>query len=152
MAKNIAEIQALQAVVTGLSAQSFSHRVHGLVFGAQGLTKLADKYAAHADEEMTWVEKFVNRILDLGGEVKLEGTPAATVYTDIVAYLEAEKQVSIDGIAQVTKLMPVFAEDFVAYEDMKAYLIDEGGDLQETCKELDVIKLIGLKNWYATQL
>ena len=73
-------------------------------------------------------------------------------YTDIVAYLEAEKQVSIDGIAQVTKLMPVFAEDFVAYEDMKAYLIDEDGDLQETCKELDVIKLIGLKNWYATQL
>ena len=152
MADKNAEIAALQAVVTGLAAQSFGHRVHSLVFGAQGLTQLATKYATHADEEMTWVEKFVNRILDLGGEVKLEATPESPVYTDIVAYLEAEKKVSEEGIAQVTQMMPCFEGDFVAYEDMKAYLIDEDGDLQETNQELDLIRLVGVQNWLATKL
>lgn len=146
------EIQALQLVISGLSAQSYSHRIHSLIFGAQGLSKLQAKYAEHAEEEMGWVEKFVNRILDLGGEVKIEATPDAQVFTNIVEYLESEKQISIDGIAQVKALMPALADDFVAFDDMKAYLIDEDGDLQETCQELDLINLIGLQNWYATQL
>lgn len=46
------EIQALQAIVTGLSNQSFGHRIQGLVFGSKGLKALAGKYVAHADEEM----------------------------------------------------------------------------------------------------
>ncbi|MBP3885136.1 MAG: hypothetical protein J6D54_09410 [Olsenella sp.] len=152
MADKSNEIQALQAIVTGLTAQSVGHRIHGLVFGAQGLTKLASKYAEHAEEEMGWVEKFANRILDLGGEVKLEGMPGTQVHTDVVEYLKAEKKVSEDGIAQVMDMMPAFEGDVVAHEDMKAYLIDEDGDLQETMKELDLIELIGLQNWYATQI
>lgn len=147
-----AEIKALQAIVTGLSQQSYSHRIQGLVFGAKGLGVLADKYAAHAEEEMGWVEKFASRIIDLGGEVKIEAAPEMKVHDDIVEYLKSEKKVSEDGIAQVTDMMPVFEEDYVAYEDMKAYLIDEDGDLQETLQELDLIEMIGLQNWLATKL
>ncbi len=147
-----AEIQALQAIVTGLSSQSFSHRIQGLVFGSKGLAALADKYAAHADEEMAWVEKFANRILDLGGEIKIEATPEVKVYDDIVEYLKNEKKVSEEGIAQVTEMMPVFASDFVAYEDMKAYLLDEDEDLQETNQDLDLIELIGVQNWLVQKL
>ena len=142
-----AEIQALQTIVTGLSAQSYSHRIQGLVFGSKGLATLADKYAAHAEEEMGWVEKFANRILDLDGEVKIEATPEAKVYDDVVEYLKSEKKVSEEGIAQVSGMMPTFEDDFVAYEDMKAYLIDEDADLQETNQDLDLIELIGLQNW-----
>ncbi len=152
MADKQAEIQALQAIVTGLSDQSFSHRIQGLVFGSKGLAALADKYAAHADEEMGWVEKFANRILDLGGEVKIEARPEIKVYDDIVEYLKSEQKVSIEGIAQVTAMMPVFAEDFVAYEDMKAYLIDEDADLQETNQDLELIELIGVQNWLVQKL
>lgn len=147
MADKQAEIQALQTIVTGLSSQSFSHRIQGLVFGSKGLATLADKYAEHAEEEMGWVVKFANRILDLGGDVKVEATPEVKVYDDVVEYLKSEKKVSEDGIAQVTAMMPVFAEDFVAYEDMKAYLIDEDTDLQETNQDLELIELIGLQNW-----
>ena len=147
-----AEIKALQAIVTGLSAQSYGHRVQGLVFGSKGLGALADKYAAHAEEEMGWVEKFANRILDLGGELQIEATPETKVYTDIVEYLKSEKKVSEEGIAQVTAMMPLFADDFVAYEDMKAYLIDEDVDLQETNQDLDLIELIGLQNWLVLKL
>lgn len=146
------EIEALQAIVTGLSQQSYSHRIQGLVFGSKGLGVLADKYAAHAEEEMGWVEKFAGRILDLDGDVKIEPAPEAKVYDDIVEYLKSEKKVSEEGIAQVTKMMPLFEDDLVAYEDMKAYLIDEDGDLQETIQELDLIEMIGLQNWLATKL
>ena len=152
MADKQAEIQALQAIVTGLSSQSFSHRIQGLVFGSKGLAALADKYAAHADEEMAWVEKFANRILDLGGEIKIEATPEIKVYDDIVEYLKSEKKISEEGIAQVTELMPVFASDFVAYEDMKAYLLDEDEDLQETSQDLELIELIGVQNWLVQKL
>ena len=123
-----------------------------LRFGSKGLAALADKYAAHAEEEMGWVEKFVNRILDLGGEVKIGATPEIQVYEDIVEYLKHEKQVSEDGIAQVIELMPTLATDFVAYEDMKAYLIDEDADLQETNQSLELIELIGLQNWLVQKL
>ncbi|RVU97631.1 bacterioferritin [Coriobacteriales bacterium OH1046] len=152
MADKTAEIQALQLVVTGLSSQSFGHRIQGLVFGSKGLAALADKYAAHAEEEMVWLEKFANRILDLGGEVKIEATPEVQVYDDIVEYLKREKQISEDGIAQVTELMPALAADFVAYEDMKAYLIDEDADLQETNQDLELIELIGIQNWLVQKL
>ena len=145
-------IKALQFIVTGLSDQSFGHRIHGLVFGSKGLQALADKYAEHADEEMAWVEKFANRILDLGGEIKIEARPEVKVYDDIVEYLKNEKKVSEDGIALVTDMMPVFASDFVAYEDMKAYLIDEDVDLQETNQDLELIELIGVQNWLVQKL
>ncbi|ACV21446.1 bacterioferritin [Slackia heliotrinireducens] len=152
MADKQAEIQALQAIVTGLSSQSFSHRIQGLVFGSKGLAALADKYAEHAEEEMTWVEKFANRILDLGGDIKIEATPEVKVYDDIVEYLKNEKKVSEEGIAQVSEMMPVFASDFVAYEDVKAYLIDEDADLQETNQDLELIELIGVQNWLVQKL
>ena len=152
MADRQAEIQALQAVVTGLSDQSFGHRIQGLVFGSKGLQALADKYAAHADEEMAWVEKFANRILDLGGDIKIEARPEVKVYDDIVEYLKNEKKVSEEGIALVASMMPVFSEDFVAYEDMKAYLIDEDVNLQETNQDLELIELIGVQNWLVQKL
>ena len=145
-------IEALQFIVTGLSDQSFGHRIHGLVFGAKGLQALADKYAEHADEEMAWVEKFANRILDLGGDIEIPARPEVKVYDDIVEYLKSEKKVSEEGIAQVEAMMPVFAGDFVAYEDMKAYLIDEDGDLQETNQDLELIELIGVQNWLVQKL
>ena len=152
MADKQAEIQALQAVVTGLSDQSLGHRIQGLVFGSKGLKALADKYAAHADEEMAWVEKFANRILDLGGDIEIPARPEVKVYDDIVEYLKNETKVSEEGIALVTSMMPVFAEDFVAYEDMKAYLIDEDVDLQETNQDLELIGLIGVQNWLVQKL
>ena len=55
-------IQILQAYATGLAAQSMQHKVQSKVFKAQGLTKLADKYADHSTEEMGWVDKFIDRI------------------------------------------------------------------------------------------
>ena len=98
------------------------------------------------------MKKFAGRILDLGGEVKIEAAPAVEVHDDIVRYLQSEKKASEEGIAQVAELLPVLAQDVVAYEDMKAYLIDEDEDLQETNQDLELIALIGLDNWLVQKL
>ena len=63
----------------------------------------------------------------------------------------ADKQAEIQAL-QVSEMMPVFASDFVAYEDMKAYLIDEDADLQETNQDLELIELIGVQNWLVQKL
>ena len=82
----------------------------------------------------------------------IQAMPETKVFEDIREYLKSEKKVSEEGIAQVSALMPVFASDFVAYEDMKAYLIDEDADLQETNQDLELIDLIGVKNWLVQKL
>ena len=65
-------IQALQFFVTGLSNGAFAHLVQGKHFDSMGFKTLGKKYADHYSEEMGWVEKFMTRINDLGGEVKIE--------------------------------------------------------------------------------
>ena len=87
-------IAALQAYATGLAAQSLQHKAESKIFAAQGYTKLAEKYAEHSAEEMGWVEQFMDRILDLGGEIKQEAQEAKQVYTDIVEFIEADYNVS----------------------------------------------------------
>jgi bacterioferritin len=66
-------IESLQFFVTHLAEGAIVHKQHGMIFKAQGITKLGEKYIGHFGEEMGWVEKFTERILDLGGDVKFEG-------------------------------------------------------------------------------
>lgn len=65
-------IEALQFLTTELSNGAFVHLAQGKHFEALGFTKLGEKYTGHYQEEMQWVKKFMARILDLGGEVKVE--------------------------------------------------------------------------------
>ena len=53
------------------------HQLQSRLFASLGLSKLADKYAEHADEERGWVTKCIDRLLDLGAEVRLEDKKAA---------------------------------------------------------------------------
>lgn len=69
-------IEALQFFVTNLTEGALVHKLQGQIFKSQGFNKLGNKYIEHFTEEMGWVEKFVERILDLGGEVKAEGAKA----------------------------------------------------------------------------
>ena len=59
-------IEALQFFVTHLAEGAIVHKQQGMIFKAQGITKLGQKYIDHFNEEMGWVEKFTERILDLG--------------------------------------------------------------------------------------
>ena len=145
-------IQALQAYATGLAAQSLQHKVESKIFAAQGLSKLGEKYAEHAAEEMEWVDKFIDRILDLGGTPKVEAAPEVTVFTDPVEYIKSDVAVSHKEVPVLQQLTLSLQEDFKTFDILKAYALDEEEDMYWSETQLELIEKIGLQNWLVKQL
>lgn len=151
MADKEKTIEVLQAIVTGLSANSFGHRIQSKIFAGLGFQSLADKYAGHATEEMDFVEQFMDRILDLGGDIKQEAQEEKPIYTDIIEFIEADYKVSVEGIAFLNEVMDSGIFDNTTYDLMKLYLKDEEEDMYWSEQQLDLCKMIGKQN-YLTQL
>ncbi len=145
-------IEILQAYATGLAAQSLAHKVQGKVFASQGLKELADKYAEHATEEMGWVDQFIDRIIDLGGEAKVEAAPAQAIYTDPVEFLKADLEISEREVPVLGQLTLTLAEDMTTFDLLKGYYKDEEEDMYWSQEQLDLIKLIGRENWLVKQI
>jgi bacterioferritin len=145
-------LEGLQVIVTNLSQQAAGHDIQSRIFASQGFTKLADKYKEHAEDERGYVQKCTDRILDLGGEVKLEAKKAAPVYTDAIEFIKYDLQASKDGLAWLAGLVECAREDYTTFDILKEYYQDEETDMAESEGELELIKLIGKENWYASQM
>ncbi|MBD5357485.1 MAG: bacterioferritin (cytochrome b1) [Bacteroides sp.] len=145
-------IETLQYFITGLSNGAFVHKVQGQILNAAGFTKLGKKYTTHYDEEMGWVAQFIDRLLDLGGEVKVEDRPAVTLVSDPVQYIKCDLQRQTEGVEMLRKCVAELHDDPTTYDIMKAYLKDEEEDQYWSETALDVINKIGEQNWLLTQL
>ena len=122
-------VKILSYYANELNAQAFAHKVQGKVFAAQGFEKLGEKYAEHAVEEAGWVDKMLDRILDLGGSLSIEATKAVSVCDEVEAYLQSEKKVSEDGIEMLRRDIQKLSDDLTTTDLLKAYLKDEEEDL-----------------------
>ncbi|MBQ6206748.1 MAG: hypothetical protein IJK52_06665 [Oscillospiraceae bacterium] len=145
----------LQQIVTNLSQQSAGHLIQSRIFASQGFSKLAKKYADHATEELGFVEKCIDRLLDLGCEVKLEAKQAGPVYANPVEYLKYDLSVSTDeeGIAMMKEIVAIAAkEDYSSYDVLKDYMQDEDEDANWMKGQLEMIECIGVQNWLVQQL
>ena len=151
MADKEKTIEVLQAIVTGLSANSFGHRIQSKVFAGLGFQSLGDKYITHATEEMDFVEQFMDRILDLGGEIKQEAQEAKPIFNDIIEFIEYDYNVSVEGIAFINEVIESGILDSTTLDLMKIYLKDEEEDMYWSEQQLDLCKMIGKQN-YLTQL
>lgn len=145
-------IKALQFFVTELSNGAFAHMVQGKQFESLGFTKLAEKYSGHYQEEMQWVEKFIARILDLGGDVKLEDRKGREVVKNPIDYLKAHLDNQKQGVDMLYGCVAQVSDDPTTHDLMKAYLADEEEDLYWDEEQLDLIKLIGEQNWLIKQM
>ena len=145
-------LAGLQGIVTGLSQQADGHVIQSRIFAGKGLTKLADKYAEHAVEERCYVDQCIDRILDLGGEVKNEAKASAPVYTDPIEWVKYDLQVSIEGLAGLEALIGAAVGDFVTYDLLVDYYKDEEEDLHWGEQQLALIEVIGKQNWLLQQL
>lgn len=145
-------IEALQFFVTALSNGAFQHVLQSRVFKAAGYEKLATKFGDHSKEEYEWVEKFIDRILDLGGEVKLEAREAAPIVSEPVQYMNAELDRQCKGLEVLSKCMEDVKDDVTTYDILKDYFKDEEQDLYDDQTALDLIKKLGETNWLLTQL
>lgn len=156
MAKNTAKnkkiIDGLQAIVTGLSQQADGHAIQSRVFESEGFTKLAEKYAEHATEERGYAQRCMDRILDLGGEVKLEAKAEGRVLTDPVEWVKYDYEVSKAGLAWLATLVEEARQDYSTYDLLKEYYEDEEEDMYWGETQLDLIKMIGRENWLMKQM
>lgn len=145
-------IDTLQMVVTTLTAQANAHKVQGMIFEAQGFTKIGEKMKAHGTEEMGFANAFIERMLQLGGQVKIEAMPAMDVVTDVVAYLEADCKLSEGGIPQLRNIAASLQDDFVTFGLLKEYLADEEGDLHWMHQQKHLIEQLGRETWLSMQV
>ena len=145
-------IQAFQAIITQLSQNSDQHRLQAIVFADQGFTKLEEKYKNHAQKEIDFVEKFAERILDLGGKVKLEDKKAMPIYEDPIEFIKYDLELSVNGLDEVIKLVNASMTDPKSYDLLKAYYEDEEEDKLWSENELELIEKIGKENWLFSQL
>jgi len=83
-------LQVSQMIINELSGSSFVHKMQGLLFKSQGFEKLGQKYLDHYAEEQEWINKYANRMMDLGcvPQSKVENDTA--LINDPVAYIEAD--------------------------------------------------------------
>lgn len=145
-------IETLQFFTTGLSNGAFVHKVQGQMLKSAGFTKLGEKYISHYNEEMGWVEKFIDRILDLGGEVKVEERPAVALVADPVEYVKCDLQRQNEGLEVLRKCLAETHDDPTTYDILKEYLKDEEEDLYWSENAVELIAKLGEQNWLLTQL
>ena len=140
-------IEALQFFITNLNAQSFQHKLQAKIFGSMGYKKLEAKYLEHSEEEQGFVNQFIDRMLELDGELKQEAVSAQTLFQDPVEYLKADNKVSVEGIELLRKCIDGIKDDLTTFDMMKEYLKDEEKDMYWTEEQLGLIEVIGLKHW-----
>ncbi|MBQ9033785.1 MAG: hypothetical protein IJ107_03865 [Lachnospiraceae bacterium] len=145
-------IAGLQTIVTDLAQQADGHQIQSRIFASKGFTKLADKYAEHAEEERGYVDKCIDRLLDFGCEVKLEAKKEAPVYTDPVDWVKYDLEVSKAGLAWLKEITEAARDDYKTFDILKAYYMDEEEDMYWGEAQLELIDLIGKKNWILQQI
>ena len=145
-------LAGLQGIVTGLSQQADGHMIQSRIFAGQGFTKLAEKYAEHATEERGYVNQCIDRILDLGGDVKNEAKAEAPSYKDPIEWIKYDLQVSMEGLAGLGALVEAAIKDPITFDILVAYYKDEEEDLHWGEQQLELIEKIGEQNWLIRQL
>lgn len=145
-------LERLQSLITWLSQGATSHLIQSRIFAAQGLNKLAERYAAHVAEEQNYIVKFIDRIIALGGDVKNEDKTAELIYKDAVEYLNYDLQVSKDSLEWLAELIADAQEDLMTFQLLSEYYQEEKSELAWTEQQLDMIEMIGRQNWLDKQL
>ena len=139
-------------IVNELAGSSFVHKMQGQLFKSQGFGKLGQKYLDHYAEEMGWVEKSTDRLLDLGVVPEVKVNNSTKLIEDPKAYLEADLKLQKEGVEALYKIMPALAADPTTYDITKAYLLDEEEDQYWDEEQLGLIEKIGYQNWLVKQL
>ena len=145
-------LQVMQLIVNELAGSSFVHKMQGQLFKSQGFEKLGQKYMDHYTEEMGWVEKFTNRMLDLGCVPQVKVCNESALINDAVDYINADMKLQREGVEALYKMMPMLATDPTTYDIMKAYLADADVDLYWDEEQVELIAQIGKQNWLMKQM
>lgn len=89
-------------IVNELSGSSFVHKMQGLLFKSIGYEKLGQKYLDHYAEEQEWIEKYANRMMDLGCTPEVNVCHKSALIEDPKQYIEADLKLQREGVEAVS--------------------------------------------------
>lgn len=150
MNKNAELIKDLEELVFGLNNQILARAIQCKIFKDKGLLKLEERYRAHLKEEQEYLEKAIEEIIDLGGEINFSNknnNEKPKIFENPIEYLKNELTVSKDGLAWLKEVIKKSEEEISTYNFLIEYYKDEEEDLNWTKSQLELIKLIGEQNW-----
>ena len=83
--------------------------------------------------------KCVDRLIDLGCDVKLEAKKEAQVFKDAIEFVKYDLQGSKDGLAWLSELVETSRTDYTTFEILKEYYEDEESDMYWAEQQLELI-------------
>ena len=93
-----------------------------------------------------------NRIIDLGGKVKLENKAGTEIFENPVDFIKYDLQVSKDGLALLKTMLDDAKDDLTTFDLLKDYYKDEEEDMYWGEQQLEIIEMIGEQNWLIKQM
>ena len=142
MNKNDELIKDLKDLVFALSKQVLSRSIQCKIFKNDGFLKLSEKYEGHLKEEREYLDRTIEKIINLGGEFNLDesniDTKEYAIFKDPVKYLEHEKEISENGLAYLKEIINKAKEEFSTYDFLISYYKDEEEDLSWTESQLNL--------------
>lgn len=152
MENNEKLIDKLQQLVTGLFMQADLHDVQYRIFKFNGYYRLADRYRKRIEAERIFTRRTMKRILELGGEIKIEERAGEPVYSDPIEALKYDLDKTYNSLSWVKEALAESADNFVVYY----FLIELYKYAQESInwlgRQVRLAEVLGKENWYLKQL
>lgn len=92
----------------------------------------------------------MERILDLGGELKNEGRDSIPVCLDPIEWIKYDLQVSVNGLAYLASIIELAKNDLTTFDLLKDYYKDEEEDMYWGETQLDLVEKVGIQNYLVT--
>ena len=152
MIKDQKLIERLEEMTVLILQQADGHAIQSRIFFSQGFTKLANKYSDHAKEERDYAERIMDRILDLGGDLKNGARKELPIYKDAIEWIKYDYELTKKGLDFLKEAIDISKVDLTTYDLLKDYYKDEEEDMYWGEQQLELIEIIGEKNWYTLNI
>ena len=115
-------------------------------FSSEDMFKFAQIFFDQAEEERAHAMKFVNYVLDTGGEVKIPAIPAVTYgFKSPVEAVEAALKWEETVTKQINNLMDIAVEekDYIAQEFLQWFVNEQLEEISKMSSILNILKRSG---------
>lgn len=145
------KIELLRSMAKGWFGNSQQHSIHAQLLAARGLTKLADKIMAEADEEWAEAKRVNARLIEMG-EMPVVEIETYPVITDVKEMLEYDCKDAAEALPMMSKSLALFDDDYVTKNMLQEFIIDEQEHYNWVKAHLCIIEQIGMENYLIEQL
>ena len=145
------KIEVLKAYASAWFGNSQQHSIHAQLLEARGLTKLAAKIQAEADEELAEAREVNRRLIELG-ETPVVAIDEYPVITDVREMLEYDCKDATDALPEMNGFLVSLTDDYITASMVQKFLIDEQAHLNWVKAHLCIIEQIGMENYLIQQM